>query len=40
MALPVELGNVDVEDVVVCMGAGEAVMRVKGPCVELLAVAK
>jgi len=35
-----ELGNVDVKDVVVCMGAVEIVERVKELCDELLAEAK
>jgi len=32
-----ELGNVDIEDKVVCMGAVEAVVMVKELCDELLA---
>ena len=35
-----ELGNVDTNDVVVCMGAGEAVVMVRELCDELLAEAK
>lgn len=40
MTIPVELGTVDIAEMVVCTGAVEAVVRVKDPCVELLAVAK